>query len=282
MTKRRDLRPAKSTRNCGTTCPTKVLLPRSCPIDLEAKQRFASGCNIYRSSRVRALIPRNLQEKSTGPTGSEHESLESLKSWRRIVRDYKFLHDVRRYLRVVRRRIGHHASTKGLVPPEEGMRKITVFTQLLPSTELLHPRVRTYVLQKIILLLMSSYGDTNKNEFMRQEDGSRLSLQCESNIKNSYFRAGEQIAYSRFQLIQVIFTSQTYESCHPSTCKARILNLPRPKKNPKKETSERRPVYAKLKGPATDKLVFMPTEASSITPSGLAPTRENYFRPRAP
>ncbi|KAF2570178.1 hypothetical protein F2Q70_00004157 [Brassica cretica] len=254
MTKRRDLRPAKSTRNCGTTCPTKVLLPRSCPIDLEAKQRFASGCNIYRSSRVRALIPRNLQEKSTGPTGSEHESLESLKSWRRI----------------------------GLVPPEEGMRKITVFTRLLPSTELLHPRVRAYVLQKIILLLMSSYGDTNKNEVMRQEDGSRLSLQCESNIKNSYFRAGQQIAYSRFQLIQVIFTSQTYESCHPSTCKARILNLPRPKKNPKKETSERRPVYAKPKGPATDKLVFMPTEASSITPSGLAPTRENYFRPRAP
>ena len=65
------------------------------------------------------------------------------------------------------------------------------------------------------------------SEVMRQEDGSRLSLQCESNIKNSYFRAGQQIAYSRFQLIQVIFTSQTYESCHPSTCKARVLNLPR-------------------------------------------------------
>ncbi|WZZ60929.1 hypothetical protein YC2023_061036 [Brassica napus] len=26
----------------------------------------------------------------------------------------------------------------------------------------------------------------------------------------------------------------------------------------------------------------MPTEASSVSPSGLAPTRENYFRPRAP
>ncbi|KAF3541767.1 hypothetical protein F2Q69_00023308 [Brassica cretica] len=61
---------------------------------------------------------------------------------RRIIRDYEFLHDVRRYVRVVRRRIGLHASTKGLVPPEEGMRKIAVFTRLLPSTELLYPRVR--------------------------------------------------------------------------------------------------------------------------------------------
>ncbi|KAF3509302.1 hypothetical protein F2Q69_00005991 [Brassica cretica] len=102
---------------------------------------------------------------------------------------------------------------------------------------------------------------------------SRLSLQCESKIKNSYFRAGQQITYSRFQLIQVIFTSQTYESCHPSTCKARILNLPRPRKNPEKETSERRYVHAKPKGPATDKPVLMPTEASSVSPSGLAPTR---------
>ncbi|KAF2569720.1 hypothetical protein F2Q68_00025220 [Brassica cretica] len=55
---------------------------------------------------------------------------------------------------------------------------------------------------------------------------SRLSLQCESEIKNSYFRAGQRITYSIFQPIQVIFTSQTYESCHASTCKARILNLP--------------------------------------------------------
>ncbi|KAF3556065.1 hypothetical protein F2Q69_00013130 [Brassica cretica] len=36
------------------------------------------------------------------------------------------------------------------------------------------------------------------------------------------------------------------------------------------------------KGPATDKPVLMPTEASSVSPSGLAPTRENYFMPRAP
>ncbi|KAH0898847.1 LOW QUALITY PROTEIN: hypothetical protein HID58_048415 [Brassica napus] len=132
MTEWKDLRPAKRTRNCRTTRPTKVLLPRSCPIDLEgsnmrnldnsphpiniesgpsledrvrysgfetAKQRFTSGCNIYRSSRVRALIPRNLQEKSTGPTGSEHEALESLRFQRRIIRDYEFLHDVRRYLK---------------------------------------------------------------------------------------------------------------------------------------------------------------------------------------
>ncbi|KAF3504811.1 hypothetical protein F2Q69_00042349 [Brassica cretica] len=55
-----------------------------------------------------------------------------------------------------------------------------------------------------------------------------------------------------------------------------------PKKNPEKEISERRPVHAKPKGPATDKPVLMPTEASSVSPSGLAPTRENYFRPRAP
>ncbi|KAF2548167.1 hypothetical protein F2Q70_00024102 [Brassica cretica] len=37
------------------------------------------------------------------------------------------------------------------IPPKEGMRKIAVFTRLLPSTELLHPRVRSFVLQKIIL-----------------------------------------------------------------------------------------------------------------------------------
>ncbi|KAF2613200.1 hypothetical protein F2Q70_00012428 [Brassica cretica] len=119
-------------------------------------------------------------------------------------------------------------------------------------------------------------------EVLRQEDRSRLSLQYESKIKNSYFRAGQQITYGRFRLIQVIFTSQTYDSCHPSTCKARIPNLSRPEKNPEKETSERRPVHAKPKGPATDNPVLMPTEASSVSPSGLTPTRENYFRPRAP
>ena len=64
------------------------------------------------------------------------------------------------------------------------------------------------------------------NEVLHQEDISRLSLQCESKIKNFYFQAGQQITYNRFQQIQVIFTSQTYEFCHPSTCKARILNLP--------------------------------------------------------
>ncbi|KAF3536206.1 hypothetical protein F2Q69_00023035 [Brassica cretica] len=85
-------------------------------------------------------------EISTGPTRSEHEALKSLRFQRRIIRDYEFLHDVRRYLRVVQRRIGLHTSTKGLVPPEEGMRKIAIFTRLLPSTELLHPRVRAYVL----------------------------------------------------------------------------------------------------------------------------------------
>ncbi|KAH0871915.1 hypothetical protein HID58_069277, partial [Brassica napus] len=60
------------------------------------------------------------------------------------IKDYEFLHDVHRYLRVVRQRIGLHTSTKGLVPPEEGMKIIAVFTRLLPSTELFHPRVRAY------------------------------------------------------------------------------------------------------------------------------------------
>ncbi|KAF3538491.1 hypothetical protein F2Q69_00023302 [Brassica cretica] len=55
-----------------------------------------------------------------------------------------------------------------------------------------------------------------------------------------------------------------------------------PKKNPEKETSERRPIHAKPKGPATDKPVLIPTEASSVSLSGLAPTRENYFRPQSP
>ncbi|KAH0899381.1 LOW QUALITY PROTEIN: hypothetical protein HID58_048949, partial [Brassica napus] len=169
-----------------------------------AKQRFTYDFNIYRSSRVRALIPRNLQgpkDNSTGPTGSEHEALESLRFQRRITGDYEFLHDVHRYFGGVRRRFGLHASTKGLV------------------------------LQKIIPQPISNHG-AHKQELcaigvLRQEDGSRLSLQCESETKNSCFRAGQQITYSRFQLIQVIFTSQTYDSYNPSTCKARILNLPR-------------------------------------------------------
>ncbi|KAF2570090.1 hypothetical protein F2Q70_00003874 [Brassica cretica] len=61
-----------------------------------------------------------------------------------------------------------------------------------------------------------------------------------------------------------------------------VQTQPMPKKNPEKETSEGRHVHAKPKGPSTDKPVLMPTEASSVSPSGLAPTRENYFRPRAP
>ncbi|KAG2282803.1 hypothetical protein Bca52824_054023 [Brassica carinata] len=136
MTKWKDLRPAKSTRNCRTTRPTKVLLPRSCPIDIEgipngsteATGAISTTAHIQSTSRVVHLRRTWCDvEKPTGPTGSEHEALESLRFRRRIVRDYK---------------IGHHASTKGLVPPEEGIRKIVVFTQLLPSTELLHPRVR--------------------------------------------------------------------------------------------------------------------------------------------
>ena len=113
----------------------------------------------------------------------------------------------------------------------------------------------------------------------------------------------------------MIFTSQTYESCHPSTCKARILNLPRSidlnkpqaweypldpclfrgnrlssrfKHGPCLKRTQKRRLQSDVlftpspKGPATDKPVLMLTEASSVSPSGLAPTRENYFRPRAP
>ncbi|KAF3539200.1 hypothetical protein F2Q69_00023084 [Brassica cretica] len=171
ITKGKYLRPAKSTRNCRTTRPTKVLLPRCCPIDLEGTPNGSTEGNMCYldnsprlidiesgpspEDRVRCCIKSiktlgsRQQNKysppsaiSTGPTGSEHEALKSLRFKGRIIRDYEFLHDVRRYLRVVRRRIDLHTSTKDLVPPVEGMRKITVFTRLLPSIELLHPRVR--------------------------------------------------------------------------------------------------------------------------------------------
>ncbi|KAH0858938.1 hypothetical protein HID58_087199 [Brassica napus] len=66
------------------------------------------------------------------------------------------------YTMIVRKRTGLHASTKGLVPPKEGMRKIAVFTRLLPRTELLHPRVRVYVLQNIILRPISNHGAHKK------------------------------------------------------------------------------------------------------------------------
>ncbi|KAL0836386.1 hypothetical protein Bca101_088275 [Brassica carinata] len=61
-----------------------------------------------------------------------------------------------------------------------------------------------------------------------------------------------------------------------------VQTRPRPKKNPEKEISERRPFHAKPKGPATEKLMLMPTEASNVFPSGLGQTRENDFRPQAP
>ncbi|KAF3514576.1 hypothetical protein F2Q69_00007514 [Brassica cretica] len=165
----KDLRPAKSTRNCRTTRPTKVLLPQSCPIDLEGTPNGSTeGNECYLDNSPHPIdiesgpspedkVPK---DKSTGPTRSEHEALRSLRFQRRITRDYEFLHDVRRYLTVVRQRIGLHASSKGLVPPKERMRKIAVFTRLLPSTELLHPRIRVYALQKIILQPISNHGGT--------------------------------------------------------------------------------------------------------------------------
>ncbi|KAG5397782.1 hypothetical protein IGI04_019596 [Brassica rapa subsp. trilocularis] len=123
----------KSTRNCRTTHPTKVLLPRSCPIDLEG---IPNG-----PTEATGVISTTAHIQSTLRVVNLRRT-ECNVVLRRIVRDYKFLHDVHRYLRVVRRRIGLHASTKGLVPLEEGMRKIAVFTRLLSSTELLHPKVR--------------------------------------------------------------------------------------------------------------------------------------------
>ncbi|KAF3558253.1 hypothetical protein F2Q69_00013880 [Brassica cretica] len=107
---------------------TKVLLPRSCPIDLEgiskgsteATGAISTTAHIQSISRV-VHVHRTECDVVLSPTRSEHEALKSFRFQRRIIRDYEFLHDVRRYLRVVRRRIGHHASTKCLVPPGEGM-----------------------------------------------------------------------------------------------------------------------------------------------------------------
>ncbi|KAH0892844.1 LOW QUALITY PROTEIN: hypothetical protein HID58_055273, partial [Brassica napus] len=165
MTKWRDLRPATSTRNCRTTRPKKVILPRRCPIDLEgimngsteATGTISTTAHIQWTSRVVHLrrtecdvILTCQSTNSSKPPG--------------ITGDYEFLHDVHQYFGVVRRRIGLQASTNGLVPPEEGMRKIAVFTRLLPSMELLHPRVR--VLQKIILQPISNHG-VHKHEVNR-------------------------------------------------------------------------------------------------------------------
>ncbi|KAH0867757.1 hypothetical protein HID58_074779 [Brassica napus] len=106
-----DLRPAKSTRNCRTTRPTKLLLPQSCPIDLEGTPNGSSegnGCYLDNSP--------HLIDIESGPSPKERLRC-CIKFQRRISRDYKFLRDVRRRLRVVRRRIGLHASTKGPVHP---------------------------------------------------------------------------------------------------------------------------------------------------------------------
>ncbi|KAF2551945.1 hypothetical protein F2Q68_00033892 [Brassica cretica] len=117
---------------------------------------------------------------------------------------------------------------------------------------------------------------------------SRLSLQCESEIKNSYFRAGQQITYSRFQQIQVIFTSQTYESCHPLTCKARILNFPRSIDLNKPQTWEYPLDSCLSRGNQLSsrfkhgKLTLMPTEALNFSPSGFAPTRRELLQAMSP
>ncbi|WZZ70550.1 hypothetical protein YC2023_081920 [Brassica napus] len=157
------MRPAKSTRNCRTSRATKVLLPRSSPIDLEGTPNGSTdgnGCYLDNSphpidlesgpsleDRVRCCIKSietlgiNLQVqqdqnmKPLGALDSREESSGTTSSYTTYVDTSG----------EVRQRIGLHASTKDLIPPEEGMRKIAVFTRLLPSTKLLHPRVRAYV-----------------------------------------------------------------------------------------------------------------------------------------
>ncbi|KAF2537182.1 hypothetical protein F2Q68_00021084 [Brassica cretica] len=276
MTKWKDLRPAKSTRYYRTTHPTKVLLPRSCSIDLEAKQRFTSWYNIYRSSRVKALIPRNLQKKSTGPTGSEHEALESLRFRRRIVRDYKFKHDVRRYLRVVQRRIRHHASTKGLVPPEEGMRKswssldyylVRNFSTLeFGHQELLHPSGAIDHLQQI---------STNTSDLHQPNLRVLPSIDMQGQDPESSWVNRPKPATSMGISISPL-------SISGKSTLLQVQTRPRPKKNLEKEISERRLVHVQPKGPATDKLMLMPTEASNISPSCLAPKAHRVFGKNIP
>ncbi|KAF3540642.1 hypothetical protein F2Q69_00021411 [Brassica cretica] len=165
---------------------------------------FTSGCNIYRSSRVRALIPRNLQ-----------------------------------------------------VPKDK-------------STDLGN---------------MWLYA----TEVLRKEDRYRLSLQCESEIKKSCFQAGQQIQQISTYTsdlhqpnLRVLPSIDIPMSISGNSTLLQVQTRPMPKKYPEKETSERRHVHAKGKGPATDKPTLMPTEASNVSPSGLTPTRENYFRPREP
>ncbi|KAF2563398.1 hypothetical protein F2Q70_00017504 [Brassica cretica] len=54
MTIYKDLRRDKSTGNCRTTRPTKVLLPQSCPIDLEGTPNGSTernGCYLDNSPR---------------------------------------------------------------------------------------------------------------------------------------------------------------------------------------------------------------------------------------
>ncbi|KAF2571964.1 hypothetical protein F2Q70_00004231 [Brassica cretica] len=203
------------------------------------------------SSRVRGLFPQNLQvpkDKSTGPTGPAHETLESLRFQTRIIRDYEFLHDVRRYLRIVRQRIGLHASTKGLVPPEDGIRKIAVFTRLLPRTELLHPRVRVYVLQKIILRRYPIMGHISKKSINNSfscpghvpfgsrkhvamchrgpSPGRQISLTTIMGIRNQEFLL-QRGATDNLQQISTDTSDLHQPNIRVLPCKAKILNLPR-------------------------------------------------------
>ncbi|KAF2620946.1 hypothetical protein F2Q68_00039278 [Brassica cretica] len=163
MTKWKDLRPAKSTRNCRTTRSIKVTVPGSCPIELKdilKSSTKGNECNLdygphpidiergpfpkdNTRCRTEPIQPPVLRWRNkSSPPGYQKEFLITSRLQRRFNRNYEFVCDVLQYFRVVRQRTSLHASPKGLVLPEKGMGRIMVFTRLLSSTEPLLPRVR--------------------------------------------------------------------------------------------------------------------------------------------
>ncbi|KAF3494840.1 hypothetical protein DY000_02052905 [Brassica cretica] len=252
MTKWKDLGPAKSTRNCRTTRSIKVTVPGSCPIELEdilKSSTKGNECSLdYGPHPIdieRGPFPKDKTRCRTEPIQPpEHEALQNSGLQRRFNRNYEFLCDVLQYFRVVRKRTSLSFFLKK--EWEESWSSLDYY--LLQNLSCLesgrsfssqylitgHISKKSDILTEVNRLLASAMCHSDPTnmwlcatEVMRQEDGSYSSLKYESKIKNSCFRVGQHITYNRFQQIQVIFTSQTYESCHPSTSKARILNLSR-------------------------------------------------------
>ncbi|KAH0854299.1 LOW QUALITY PROTEIN: hypothetical protein HID58_083942, partial [Brassica napus] len=188
----KDLRPAKSIRNCRTTSPTKVLLPRSGPIDLEGTPNGSTegnGCYLDNS-------PHPIDIES-GPSPEDRVRC-CIKSTETLVS-----------------RQQNKDSPPGAISTDP-----PVF-----------PRINLRVLQ-----------DHNMKPF------KALDSKEES--------AGTTSSYAMVVRRRI--------GLHASTKGPGISD------------------NAKPKGPATDKPMLMPTEAMNASPSGLAPTRENYFRPRGP